>query len=167
MEIWSVHVVQIYFGWSWIVIDQWIEADAVWWAADTALISARKTLWSLSSIWMVSRSVDFRLVARDRWNNSLSEKEESGVAIGSLFRKLVDVPPLLVMCPPSFGKRAPAKNQGPTTKHYTIKVLKHTHTPNHMINIEITHIVVLNERISTLQKWSKSVGGALSYWGAK
>ena len=37
-------------------------------------------------------------------------------------------------------------------KQYTVKFLEHTHTFNHMIDIEITQIVALNERISTLQK---------------
>ena len=63
---------------------------------------------------------------------------------------MVGVPPLLVMCPPSFGKRPSAKNQGPITKHYTIEVLEHTHTPSHMIKIEISYAVLLNERIPML-----------------
>ena len=45
-----------------------------------------------------------------------------------------------------------AKNQGSTIKHHAIELLEHTHSSSHMITIEISHIVVLNERIPTLQK---------------
>ena len=51
-----------------------------------------------------------------------------------------------------------AKNHGPNAaqssiiKQHTVEVLEHTHTSSHMIKIEISYIVVFNERISTLQK---------------
>ena len=56
-----------------------------------------------------------------------------------------------------------AKNQGPTIKLHAVELLEHTHTPSHMIKIEIAHVVKLNERNPTFQKWKKFVDGALSY----
>ena len=53
--------------------------------------------------------------------------------------------------------------QSSTIKSHAVEVLEHTQTFSHMINIEIAQIVVLNERISKLQKLSKSVDCALSY----
>ena len=53
--------------------------------------------------------------------------------------------------------------QNSTTKSYTIKVLEHTHTPKHIIIIQIIHVVVFNERTPTPQKRNKSVRCALNY----
>ena len=44
------------------------------------------------------------------------------------------------------------KNQGSIIKQHAIEFIEHTHTFNHIINIKITHNVLFNERISTLQK---------------
>ena len=65
------------------------------------------------------------------------------------------------------GSHGPSAVQSSTIKQHTVEVLKHTHTRIHMIKIEIAYFVELNVRTSTLQKWRKSVGCALTYWCAK
>ena len=50
------------------------------------------------------------------------------------------------------GNHGPSAVQGSTIKQHAIEVLEHTHTPHHIINNEIPHIVDFNERIPTLQK---------------
>ena len=62
--------------------------------------------------------------------------------------------------------RLNAKTQNPQSsiiKQRTIENLKHTRAHSHMITTKIAHVVALNERNPTLQKWVKFVDGALSY----
>ena len=66
------------------------------------------------------------------------------------------------------GNHGPSADQSSTIKQHAVEILQHTHTPSHMINIEIDHFVALNERNPTRWKWKKNfVSGALSYSSAK
>ena len=56
--------------------------------------------------------------------------------------------------------------QSSIIKQHVIENFEHTHQCNNMINIEITKIVILNDKISTLQKRRKSIRDAWSYENA-
>ena len=50
------------------------------------------------------------------------------------------------------GNHGSSADQSSIIKQYAVEILEHTHTPSHMINIEISHNIALNKRNLTSQK---------------